>query len=1104
MPVTEEALVLCREELIQLPTYRAMAPDPNPIFFEKRVYQGSSGKVYPNPFTEKIASTAEPQSYRAIFLENEYIEVMLLPEIGGRIHSGRDKTSGYDFFYRQRVIKPALVGLLGPWISGGVEFNWPQHHRPSTYMPAHAAIEHTQDGGCTVWMSEHDPMLRMKGMVGIHLSPGSAVVEARVRLFNRTPLPQTFLWWANVAVRVHDDYEVFFPHDVTSVADHAKRAVSSFPIAHGSYYGVDYSPGTDLRWYKNIPVPTSYMVPSSDFDFFGGYDHRAEAGVIHVSNHHIAPGKKLWTWGAGDFGHAWERNLTDEDGPYVELMAGAYTDNQPDFSWLQPYETRCFSQYWYPIQKIGPADCANLHAAVALAPAAGGLRLGVATTSARTLVVTITEDNQTLSSFRSSIKPGKPLQQWIATARTQVEGLCVTLVDESGALLLSHHFASIEDNSLPKPAIEPAAPEKIATVEELYLTGLHIEQYRHATRSAEEYWQEGLRRDPEDARIRNAMGLSTLRRGLFAESEEHFRTAIRRLTQLNPNPRDGEPFYNLGIVLRYQNQWDAAYNALHKSVWNDAWRSAGYYALATISTRRGNLVLALEELQSSLIADSENMQARALKAAILYRLHRNAEAEELLKDSLREDPLNMLMVATMACGDGSLPSLQRYLDTLEGDIQSHIDVVCDFAWSGLTTEAIQLLESVQESAVVQSPMIGYLLSWLLRGKGNSTAAESATASAEQADGTCCFPARLEEMIALEDTLRHHPELPAANLYLGNLYYDKRRYHDAIACWRRASTHPAAAATVFRNLAIAENNVLHQPAVANELYAEAFRRNPLDARVFFEWDQLKKRALLSSAEKRLQSITLYPHLVDERDDLSLERIILLNQLGQWKEALNWLLTRRFAPWEGGEGLVPAQFVHAHRSLGLEALVAGDAGRALHHFQQARQYPDNLGEGKHLLTEERDLDYYSGCAAQRLGNLEEASKWWRAASQPLATFGYHALFRALALIRLYDVTTAEQTLEKWARFTDNLAATTPKIDYFATSLPNLLVFDDDLDLRHRVECSWMRALISLGRGKIEESQAQISNVLQNNPYHLLALDLQRRLAHQPEFRAWIVPA
>ena len=204
------------------------------------------------------------------------------------------------------------------------------------------------DGSRTVWLSEHDPMLRMKGMVGICLSPGKSLVEAKVRLYNRTPLPQTFLWWANVAVRVHDQYQAFFPPDVTFVADHAKRAISSFPIARNIYYGVDYRPGTDISWYKNIPVPTSYMVTESKYDFFGGYDHARQAGLVHVANHHIAPGKKLWTWGNAEFGYAWDRNLTDEDGPYVELMAGAYTDNQPDFSWLQPYETKTFSQYWYP------------------------------------------------------------------------------------------------------------------------------------------------------------------------------------------------------------------------------------------------------------------------------------------------------------------------------------------------------------------------------------------------------------------------------------------------------------------------------------------------------------------------------------------------------------------------------------------------------------------------------------------------------------------------------------------------------------------------------------------------------------------------------------
>ena len=167
---------------VTIPTYEVPPPDPNPMFLEKRVYQGSSGRVYPNPFTDRLSDDRVDHAWNAVHLENRYLRLMVLPEIGGRIHVGLDRTNGYDFFYRQNVIKPALVGLLGPWISGGVEFNWPQHHRPSTYAPVDWSIEEHADGSVTVWCSEHEPMDRMKGMHGITVHPDSALVEVRVRL----------------------------------------------------------------------------------------------------------------------------------------------------------------------------------------------------------------------------------------------------------------------------------------------------------------------------------------------------------------------------------------------------------------------------------------------------------------------------------------------------------------------------------------------------------------------------------------------------------------------------------------------------------------------------------------------------------------------------------------------------------------------------------------------------------------------------------------------------------------------------------------------------------------------------------------------------------
>ena len=218
------------EQPLTLPTYHPHSPSVHPEFLGNRVYQGSSGAVYPMPLYESIAAEPVPHAWRAVHLENDWLRVVVLPELGGRIHIGYDRVRDHDFFHRQDVIKPALVGLAGPWIAGGVEFNWPQHHRPGTYLPTeveieHAAVEQGGDGSVTVWCSDHDPLTRMKGMHGIRLHPERAVIEVLARLHNRTDVTQTFLWWANVAARVDEHYQSFFPSDVRFVADHANRAI---------------------------------------------------------------------------------------------------------------------------------------------------------------------------------------------------------------------------------------------------------------------------------------------------------------------------------------------------------------------------------------------------------------------------------------------------------------------------------------------------------------------------------------------------------------------------------------------------------------------------------------------------------------------------------------------------------------------------------------------------------------------------------------------------------------------------------------------------------------------------------------------------------------
>ena len=520
------------EETVKIPTYEVGEAQKNPIFLEKRVYQGSCGKVYPYPTIDTISDVKKDKEYRAVYLENEYLKVMLLPELGGRIQRAYDKTNDYDFVYYNHVIKPALVGLTGPWISGGIEFNWPQHHRPTTFLPVDYLLKENEDGSKSVLMHDVDQMYGTKGITKITLYPDKAYIEITGQLYNRTPLPQTFLWWANPAVAANEYTQSVFPPDVHAVMDHGKRDVSRFPIATGVYYKKDYSEGVDISRYKNIPVPTSYMAEKSKYDFVGGYDYSKGAGLLHVADHHISPGKKQWTWGCGDFGKAWDRNLTDEDGPYVELMTGVYTDNQPDFTWLKPYEEKTFKQYFMPYKAAGVVKNATIDAAVNMTHTQQGVEIIVYATSTYQADIVLTYDGKVIMEDNAAISPVNVYKRTCVIDGIQDDTKLTVKVLENGRELVAYTSEKQEIPELPKPAEAIGEPWSIQTNEELYLAGLHIEQYRHATYLPDPYYLEALKRDPGDIRVNNAYGMLLLRRGQFAKAKPYFEKAIERMTRL--------------------------------------------------------------------------------------------------------------------------------------------------------------------------------------------------------------------------------------------------------------------------------------------------------------------------------------------------------------------------------------------------------------------------------------------------------------------------------------------------------------------------------------------------------------------------------------------
>ena len=1104
-PAAEHGSVKAWHAPVSMLTYMPAAPDPNPLFLEKRVYQGSSGRVYPLPVIDYIERTPHPQFWDAVHIENEFLRLMILPAIGGRIHVGVDKRTGYDFFYRQNVIKPALVGLAGPWISGGVEFNWPQHHRPATFMPVEIAIERDPDGSVTVWCSDHDPMARMKGMHGVCLHPGKAYVEVKVRLYNRTLQTQTFLWWANVATHVHEQYQSFFPKDVRYAADHAKRAVTEYPLSQSIYYGIDYGerartgvppeempsqfvpngsyPPNDLGWYANIPVPTSYMIVESRGDFFGGYDHRRRAGTVAYANHHIAPGKKQWTWGNHDFGYAWDRNLTSNDGPYVELMSGVYTDNQPDFSFLAPGETKTFSQYWYPIGDIGVPDLANLHAALRVEHSDEFVTLHLQVTEdlpGARLTVLIGELEAARWTGNLTTADSLHLQFPTAGAAGSLE---VTLTDGDRRLL-----CYAPDEIVPVPsstvATEPPLPEEVASNDELFLNGLHLEQYRHPTRVPEIYWLEAIKRDPGDSRCNLALGRWHLNRGEFHLAEKYLLASIVRLTLRNPNPPDGEPHYTLGLALSYQERPDEAYDAFYKSTWNAAWRAPAYHRLAEIDCTRADWIAALDHLDRSLRAETDNLNARNLRTLVLRRLDRTAEAAAFLEETRALDPLDIF---------------SRWLatDAPPQNGQLQLDLAFDLVRAGFWDEALSVLTATSPGTTAGvGPVLLYLHADILRRLGRSHESAAVHERAGHADPAYVFPRRLEEFALLRKVVQADPGDAYAPYYFGNLLYDRRRHSEAIKMWERAVALAPSFATPWRNLGIGYFNVLHDPGHALQAFTKARAAAPCDARILYEYDQLLKRTGHALPE-RLAGLEANAALVEHRDDLSVELAELYNNLDQPQRALDLLLSHEFQPWEGGEGLVLSQYVRANVLLAHRLLECGEPTPAIAGLVAASHPPENLSEAKHLLMNLSMIDYWLGVAHHDAGNRSEAEHHWaRAARQKgdfqqmqVQTVSENTYWSACALRRLGREQDALDVFRTILDYSAYLQHQTPKIDYFATSLPAMLLFEEDLARRQTITACFLEAQGRLGLGDEAEGLRLLEQVLAMDNAHTGAIDLLR---------------
>lgn len=1047
-----------------IPTYVPKKAHELPMFFENRPYQGASGRVYPIPYCDGISDEKTDVEYDVYTLENEYVKTQVVPALGGKILRGFDKVGDHDFIYYNEVVKPALVGLAGPWISGGIEFNWPQHHRPTTYMPLEAVEENNPDGGKTVWTGEVEPFGRMKGMAGITVDKGRSYIKAKVRVYNRTAFPQVFMWWANLAVPVNDDYRTVFPPDCEWVNDHDRRAVLEWPIAKGIYKTArpyDFGKGTDLSHYSAVKVPSSYLISQgqSDMDFIAGYDTGINKGIATVANHHISPGKKMWHWGIGDFGDMWCSNLTDKNGPYIELMTGVYTDNQPDFTWIAPYETREFEQYWYPVREIGEIKNATIDAAVNVEKRKDGLYFGFNVTGVfNNCTVTVTDNGKEIYSEKTDMSPDKVYHKTLNTQISDIHNIKVSLFDGNGKELVSY-IPYKRGQKQPIKVRKPVKrPTEYKTVEELYINGFHLEQYKQHNYKPEDYYLEGLRRDEGDIRCNTSMARLALKNGKFLDCVKYCDKAIERLTDRNEHPADTEAFYLKGVALEYLGEYDKAYDILYRAAWNYPHRSAAMYELACIDCRRGDYAIALEHLDESMGLNKGHTKAHNLKTAIARKIGCECAKQNAI-DGINDDKLDLFALIEYSHFEDATDKIAQFAVKPE----NMLDVARDYMKAGFYEDALYTLNLADSN----SPLVNYYLGFI-------TKDNSYIEKAEKADMGYCFPSNVEDIEVLKYASESGENTANADYYLGCLYYDRFRYNEAAeyfeSCVRKNPEHGRA----WRNLSLYWFDKAHNGKKALCCMEKALKYRPEDPRLLLEYEQLLKNTN-ASIEERLSVYDKYPELLKERDDCYLDKLTLLSQQGKYEEAINMAAVKHFHIYEGGEGKLTKQHAWMHVLYGNELVKAGDTEKAEQIYMNGINMPKSYGEAKTFFNQEAHIYYYLSklyTGEKRIAALQKAAEYKAAVSEI-------SLFRSLALKELGKEDEAKAVLDEMLDKAQNLIDNKDMRTYYGVGSPSPMPFELNIEKHNLLAGNTLKAFALYGMGKYSEAELCIRRAEELDP-------------------------
>ncbi len=991
------------EGSITIPTYQLGPPDPNPPFALV-----NHNPVYPYAMLDDLSDERAPKSYRAIYLENEYLKIIVLPELGGHIYSVYDKNNHREMLYRNNVIKYGLVGPRGAWIAGGMEFSFPFAHTTNTVSNVESALRQNSDGSATAHVGAIDWVSNMYWEIALTLRPNTARLEEQVTLFNATPLNHLYLFWTNTAVPATDDLQYIYPMRET-ISDDPFAIVQSWPV----WKGVDQS------WYKNDPSAMAIFARDVHRNFFGVYYHQSNYGVVHVSDFRQNPGKKVWSWGTAREGRIWDRILSDDDGPYNEIQSGRFaTQGYREF--MEPRRAEQWTEYWYPVSGL---DGGFVEATGQMALNASFLEKGsapagevkllfspVAAVQHATLTVTIgstllrTIHNVQLDPLKTAAYtiPVPDLDRARKELRVEVKS-------EQGKQLLAWSASDpIDGNpdlipSAGKPLETPVSITPETPLEQLYLQGVFL-QKRGDTEGARKIFRQVLQHDPGYIPALLDEAYYSYRAADFAGAEHLIDLAQQRD---NENPMVA---YAAGLVYRAQGRHSIAANAFWSVIHYGPRSIPGlslspaYLELGEIAIRQHDYASAVDLLQQAINHNPADALALA-DLAVAERLNGNLTgAAATSAKAAQEMPLLPYALAENWQDTGAA---QTWTQIVSSDPQNYLAVAAWYHDLGAWQSSDAVLNAAIAALPVQSlsPMVYYYLADNSRQEGELERAGRFAAKAASLPIAEVFPNTITDAAILTDAVQQSPQDAHARYALGNFLFAHSRYDDAAALWSEALDRQFESSVLLRNMGVYEWHVKDNLANAAKYYVRAIALSPKDYRLYEDLDKIYEEG--SDTAARTTLFHGAPAEVLDRDTIRARHALLFLEELQPDQALALLTEHTFKPWEGGV-VVHNIFVYANLEKGKMALAAHRPQEAAQDFQEAIRYPENLGTGEPAQPELAEQFYWLGVALDTQGKRTDARAAWTKATTEHD--GRAGVFSALAYKKLGQSALTQQLLEQ----------------------------------------------------------------------------------------------